>query len=443
MDQARKNAYEIIYDVLEKNAYTNIALNTVLKKSEFDLRERKLVSMLVYGTISYKYTIDRILEKFTKRSINSIDKRVRNILRLGTFQLVFCDSIPDYPACNESVSLAKLVTNKSASGFINAVLRNIARSDNRLELPDKEQKPVEFLSLKYSMSEEIIKKLMVAFNLEQTESFCEACLQKPDLFIRINNFKTQIDIVTDSLSSKGFNVKSVESDLLTLRIEGSAGLFDTDEFKEGLFYVMDESAVLPVMALNPKPGQNILDCCAGPGGKTCVISQMMLNSGYILAMDIHKHKIDLMDKTFKKLGIKNIECKVNDARIFDSNLENTADGVLLDVPCSGLGIIRRKPDIKWNYKANPELYQLQREILYNCSRYVKKGGVLVYSTCTVLPEENELHIKDFLATHKEFRLEKLNFENTVCTEHQEGTWINTYPHINGTDGFFVAKMVKE
>lgn len=442
MDSSRRTAYEIIYDVLENNAYVNIALNKGLKNRALEAGERRFTSMLVYGTVSYKLSLDHIIERFTGRRMNAIDKRIRNILRLGVFQLVFCDSVPAYSACNESVNLAKVLSNKKAVGFVNGVLRNISRSDNPLELPVRNNNPEKYLSLKYSMSEEIIRKISNVLGLEQTEAFCKACLERPDLFIGVNTIKTDPGALQESLQEQGFEVDVSDFDPYVLRLKSSSGLFDTKEFAKGAFFVMDESAVLPVKALNPKPGQTVLDCCAAPGGKTSVISRMMDNTGTVLAMDIHKHKIDLMEKTFKKEGLENIHCMVQDARILNEEFVGRADCVLLDVPCSGLGIIRRKPDIKWNYKEDSDLYRLQKQILDTCSNYVKKGGTLVYSTCTILPEENEDRIKEFLHENPDFKLEPFRFENGVMTDYGTGTFVHTYPHINGTDGFFTAKMVK-
>ncbi|HBN82823.1 MAG TPA: 16S rRNA (cytosine(967)-C(5))-methyltransferase RsmB [Clostridiales bacterium] len=442
MDSTRLVAYEIIYEVLENNAYINIALNKGLKSRNPDVSDRRLISMLVYGTVSYKLTLDHIIEKFSERSINAINKRIRNVLRLGVFQLVYSKFIPAYSACNESVQLAKKLSNKNVAGFVNAVLRNISRSGHPLELPDKNSHPVEYLSLKYSISEEIVRKIISVFGMEQAELFCSASLERPDLFISVNTNVTNVESLLVSLTKQGFEAEIIDSKEPVLKLKSGSGLFDTSEFEQGAFFVMDEGAVLPINALEPKPGSFILDCCAAPGGKTMVISQRMNGTGRILAMDVHPHKIDLMEKNFQRAGRNNIECVVQDARVLREDLVESADGVLLDVPCSGLGIIRRKPDIKWNYKSDPELIRLQKEILDNCCNYVKKGGTLVYSTCTVLPEENEDRIKTFLKEHQEFELAPYQFEPGMITPYENGTFVNTYPHIHGTDGFFTAKMVK-
>lgn len=442
MDSPRQTAYEIIYDVLENNAYVNIALNKVRRNRKADAAERRFVSMLVYGTVSYKLTLDRIIERFSKRSVNSIDKKIRNVLRLGVFQLVFSKFIPAYSACNETVDLAKRLSHPKVAGFVNGVMRSIARSEQPLVLPDKAKEPVEYLSLKYSMSEKIIRKLIPVFGLEETEQFCAACLERPDLYIRVNTLVTDPDTLLQSLIKQGFEAEKSAAEEAVLKLKSASGLFDTPEFNRGAFVVMDESASLPVKALDPKPGSVVFDCCAAPGGKTMALSEMMQDTGRILAMDIHKHKVDLMEETFRKAGRKNIECTVHDARVLIEDLKESADGVLLDVPCTGLGIIRRKPDIKWNYEDEPELLRLQKDILDTCCMYVKPGGALVYSTCTVLPEENEDRIKEFLKEHPNFELGEIRYEPGKITRYATGSFVNTYPHVHGTDGFFAAKLIR-
>lgn len=443
INKAREIALKALYKIEKEDAYSNIALNQVLKENKnIDERDVGLISELVYGTITWKLTLDEIIKKYSNIKLKKISVWILNILRMGIYQIIFLDKIPKSAAVNESVNLAKRYGHKSSSNFVNAILRKVSVNDYKELEEIKDDK--ERISKTTSMPMWIIEELLKQKDIKEVEEICKNSNLKPNTTIRMNKLKT--------------NKKELEEKLLKRKIEYLEGSLEDffvlkkvknieniDLFKEGFFTVQDEGAGLIVDVLDPREDEYILDACSSPGGKTTYIAEKMKNKGKIEAWDIHEHRVKLVQNAAKRLGINIIQAKTQDATEFNQDLVGKFDKILLDVPCLGLGVVKRKPDIKWKRKKEDieEITKIQKAILDNCSKYLKKNGELVYSTCSILKEENEDIIERFLKENLNFKICKeneKNYENIVIFGEKD-KYINIYPS-NENDGFFICKLRK-
>ena len=438
VNRAREIALKALYKIEKEEAYSNIALNQVLKENKnIDERDVGLISELVYGTITWKLTLDEIIKKYSNIKLKKISVWILNILRMGIYQIIFLDKIPKSAAVNESVNLAKRYGHKSSSNFVNAILRKVSVNDyNELEniKDDKER-----ISKTTSMPMWIIEELLKQKNIKEIEEICKNSNLRPNTVIRIN----KKDLEDRLQESKIDYLEGSLQDFLILK--KIKNIENIDLFKEGFFTVQDEGAGLIVEVLEPKEGECILDACSSPGGKTTYMAEKMKNNGKIEAWDIHEHRVNLVRNTAERLGINIIKAKIQDATKFNEDLVETFDKILLDVPCLGLGVIKRKPDIKWKRKKEDieEITKVQKAILDNCSKYLKKNGELVYSTCSILKEENEDIIEAFLRENKNFDYcneNEKNYENLVIFG-EKNKYINIYP-IKENDVFFICKLRK-
>lgn len=430
IDKKRELALKILYKIDKEQAYSNIVLNEEIKQNRKSLDEKDvgLISEIVYGVTTWRLTIDEIIKKYSKIKLKKISPWILNILRMGVYQIIFLDKIPKSAAVNESVNLAKRYGHKSSSNFVNAILRKIEKKDYEefFQLSDD----IEKISKTTSMPEWIIKELLKNNNLERVRQICENSNIKPKITIRINRLKINKKEFIKKLEEKNINYKETTyEDFLIL--EKIKNIENLDLFKNGFFTIQDISAGLTAKILDPKPGEMVLDTCSAPGGKTTYIAELMKNEGIIVAWDIYEHRTKLVEENANRLGINIIETKVKDASIYDQNLNEKFDKILLDVPCLGIGVIKRKPDIKWQRKVEDikEITNIQQDILEKCSKYLKKQGVLVYSTCSILKEENENVIYKFLEKNNDFEI----IENNI---------MNIIPD-NEKDGFFICKLRKK
>lgn len=405
-------ALRILLDVFENGKYSNLEIN----KSLSDLKneeEKALITTIVYGVIQNRIRIDHIIKTYTGKK--KIDSDILNILRIGVYQIVFTDKIPDYAIVNESLKLVQKCRKNSAKGFVNAVLRGIIRNDKKVEYGEED-----FLSIYYSCPKDICRMLIHDFGGDG-ENMIKHINDKPPFTARINTLKiseTEFEKISGEHTGNGvvyFNKgRNVSRDELYLK---------------GYYYPQDVNSMLPPLWLNPRPGDTVFDMCAAPGGKATHMAQLMQNRGTIYAFDIYEHKIKLIEKTAERLGVKIIKPIMADACEYNEEFLKKADKILADVPCSGFGIMRRKPEIKYTHTLEDslKLSKIQYKILENSAKYLKKGGTLVYSTCTVSKTENENNIKRFLKEHKEFHLER---QKQMFTSE------------NGGDGFYIAEMTK-
>ena len=426
IDKTREIALKILYKIDKENAYSNIALNEEIKENRKKIEEKDigLISEIVYGVTSWRLTIDEVIKKYSKIKIKKISPWILNILRMGIYQIIFLDKIPKSAAVNESVNLAKRYGHSSSSNFVNAILRKIEKNDYEEFFQIKDDK--ERISKTTSMPIWIIEELLKNNNIKEVEEICKNSNIKPKITIRINNLKTNKEEIAQKIKEKNIEYKETEyEDFLIL--EKVKNIENLDLFKNGFFTIQDISAGQTAKILNPQKGEYVLDACSAPGGKTTYMAEIMQNEGKIIAWDIYEHRTNLIEENAKRLGIKIIETKVRDASIYNENLKEKFDKILLDVPCLGIGVIKRKPDIKWQRKIEDveEITRIQKNILNNCSKYLKKGGELVYSTCSILKEENEDIIFKFIEENNNFKV-------------VENSMINILPE-NEKDGFFICK----
>lgn len=429
IDKARELALKTLYKIDKEQAYSNIALNDEIKQNRTKLNEKDigLISELVYGVTTWKLTIDEIIKKYSKIKLKKISPWIINILRMGTYQIIFLDKIPKSAAVNESVNLAKRYGHSSSSNFVNAILRKVEKND--YEELYKIENDVERISKTTSMPEWIVEELIGNYGKCKAEEICKNSNLKSKIAIRINTLKTTENELIKVLEEKKIIYNKTEYDNFLI-LEKVKNIENMQEFKEGYFTIQDISAGQTAKILNPQPGEYVLDACSAPGGKTTYMAELMRNNGKIDAWDIHEHRTKLVEKNAKRLGINIIDTKVKDATVYDENLNEKYDKILLDVPCLGIGVIKRKPDIKWQRKKEDveEITKIQKQILNNCSKYLKKGGNIVYSTCSILCAENEKIIQGFLEKNENFEI-------------VENTEICIFPDME-KDGFFICKMHK-
>jgi len=446
LDVARETALKIIYDINQNNAYSNISINKHLESGNLRELDRAFITDLVYGTVKWLIQIDYIIDKFSSVKLKKLSPWIINILRLGIYQLLHTDKIPVSAACNTSVDLAKRYGHQASSRFVNAVLRNVAKNIDSIPYPDKAN-VAEYFSIIYSHPKWMVEKWILLFGAQFTEALLKSNNEVPDFTIRINTLKTSRNELVEGLHKKGIKTQTGKYIKEAVVLVNPSSITRLEAFKNGLFQVQDESSMLASIVLDPKEGELIIDICSAPGGKASHIAQLMNNKGTIVARDIHPHKLKLIENTAARLGIDIIKTEMFDACQLDEKMLGKADKVLVDAPCSGLGIIRKKPDIKYSNTLNEldELISLQRKILYNAAQYLKVGGCLIYSTCTLHPEENLDNVLAFLSENNQFKLigfEELLPKNLNINSSREG-YIQIYPNINQTDGFFISKIIRE
>ncbi|MCL2096129.1 MAG: 16S rRNA (cytosine(967)-C(5))-methyltransferase RsmB [Oscillospiraceae bacterium] len=419
----REACLKSLVDYGKNQKYSNIELNSALNKYNFDDLNRSFFTKLFYGVIEKKLTLDFYIDALSHKK--NKDPRVLNILRMGLYQFIYMDKVPDGAACGESVNLAKKLKNQQAAGYINAILRNFLR--NREELEEKLNR-LNNLEIKYSCSSDIIKIWEESYGLETAEKILKSSVENCGMTLAANALKISAEDYFDKLNNNNIEVERTEISPHGIIIKDNIPVKKIYGFEEGLFFVQDEASQICALETGAKPGDLVFDCCAAPGGKSFFIAgNMMKNKGAIICLDIHGNKLGLINSSAKRLGIDIIETYEQDVSVkFNKFNINSADVVLCDVPCSGLGVISKKPEIK--YKSIGEISKLpkvQFEILSECSNYVKPGGTLVYSTCTLNKKENEEIIEKFLGTNKNF--ECINIKTF-------------FPFERKIDGFFLAKM---
>lgn len=435
---ARELAFKTLYDIERNKNYSNMSINKNFKNINISDQEKGLATELIYGIIENKYYLNYIIDKLSKIKSKKMSTYVKISLWLGIYQILFLDSIKEHAAVNESVSLIKKYDKKS-SGFVNAILRNVLR--NKETIMDIDKANIEdFLSIKYSYNPWIIQKWIKVFGEDFTRDLLESNSEKPNLYIRTNTVKISRDELIEKLKSQGVIGSKVNGIDEAIMVKNLKNIENNKLFKEGFFTVQDISSMLVGKVTNPKEGSLVLDMCSAPGGKTTHLATLMNNSGQVIARDVFEHKLKLINNTVKRLGLKNIEVENFDALKIDENSIDKFDYVVSDVPCSGMGIIKRKPEIKFKKEEElKELPSIQSEILSNASKYVKVGGCLIYSTCTIHDEENIDIVNEFLKNNENFELVPID-EVKIDLDNQDKGYIKIYPNIHGMDGFFISKL---
>lgn len=433
---ARKCALDILIDIEKNQAFSNIAINKHLKGKNIELIDQRFIRELVYGVLENKLYLDFIIGNFSK--LNKINIKVLNILRMGLYQIIYLDKVPEFAAVNESVNLAKKVDFRS-NKFVNGVLRNFLRNKEKIKIPKDDV--ISYLSIRYSHPKWMVKRWLKEYGKEFTERLLIENNKTPKLSIRTNTLKTTKEELVQKLLEE--NIEVYEDTFVEegIYVKNLGNIEKLKMYQDGLFQVQDESSMLVAHVLDPKPEELVMDVCSAPGGKTTHIAQLMKNKGKVLARDIYEHKLKLVRENALRLGITNIKTGVFDATKVDKTYVEKVDKVLVDAPCSGFGIIRRKPEIKYNktLKDINEISKLQLCILNNASAYVKKGGTLVYSTCTIEKDENLEVVEKFLSLNPNFKIEDINDCLPLKLRGEQKT-LQLYPNIHKTDGFFICKL---
>lgn len=430
IDFARNIALKSLYEINIKQAYSNIVLDKFINENREKLSNLDInfISELVYGVVTWKLTLEYIIQKYSKTKIKKMSDWVKNILYLGSYQIIFLDKVPKSAAVNESVNLCKKYNFKSV-GLVNAILRKIEKSDYK-EISNITNS-ITRISLKYSMPEWIVKKFCDEYGEEETANICQNLNLRPNISVRINRLKGKMDL----------GEKGILEDFRT--ITGTKNITKTKEYIEGNITIQDEAAGLSSFVLAPKEGEIVLDACSAPGGKTTYLAELMHNKGKIVAWDIYEERLKQVEQNAKRLGIDIIQTEVHDATKLKEEYVEKFDKILLDVPCLGLGVIRRKSDIKWNRQEEDikEISDIQFNILKTCSKYLKRNGTLVYSTCSMLKEENDAIIEKFI---KEENFETVNIEEQIPNEFSKITTKDMVQFLPSQkhDGFFITMLKK-
>ena len=434
----RNTAFKILLAVELDGAYSALAINNSVKENKLNRLDSSFLSALVYGVLERRLLLDYIIKQYSKIPLRKIEIKTKLILRLGLLQILFMDKVPDSAAVNESVNLAKKHGLMKSAGFINGILRGVVRAEEKYKLPDEGKDRAYYLSVKYSCPEDIVRLWLNAYGGELTEKTLSALSGRPQLCARVNTLRTTSDKLIDELKADGAEAEPsplVENSLL---LKNTGSIESLTAFKKGELYIQDLASQLCVKALGAEPRDIVADVCSAPGGKSFTAAQYMENKGKIFAFDIYEHKVGLIEKTAKRLGIDIIRASIRDAES-DKSFTELCDKVLCDVPCSGLGILSRKPEIRYKSDLlNPELHELQYRILLNSARLTAYGGTLVYSTCTLNPAENIRNVERFLAENPEFKPEPLSLGVESLID-EPSNCLTLFP-FGGTDGFFIAKL---
>ncbi|WP_394873080.1 16S rRNA (cytosine(967)-C(5))-methyltransferase RsmB [Clostridium butyricum] len=434
----RKLAVKILNRVLNEGAYSNIILSKELNEVELNDKDKALLTEIVYGVLRRKRTLDVIIANFIK-DIKLMDKNILNILRVAIYQMNFLDKIPTYAACNEAVEEAKEIS-ESDSKLVNGILRSFTKNPDDINVPGNK---IDEYAYKFSFEPWMIRLLIKQYGENVAKKIMSGLNTIPKVSIRVNELNSDYDEVYEKLEEMEYEISEGVICPEAINIKGGKSIENNPLFKEGKITVQDESAMLVAPLLDLKEGMTVVDLCSAPGGKTTHIAEILGNTGKVLAFDLHESKLGLIKENCERLGITNVTTFAQDATKLNAELVASTDRVLIDVPCSGLGIIRKKPEIKWNKKRNDlrEIIPVQREIMNNAWQYLKQGGVMIYSTCTLNKEENEENIEWFLNNHEDCEVKRIFVGKQDNLVYSREGLLTVMPNEN-MDGFFIAKLEK-
>jgi 16S rRNA (cytosine967-C5)-methyltransferase len=439
-DGVRGTAVRILNRVERTDAYLDKLVDVELKSGELSDVDKGLLNELVHGVLRWQNKLDWVLNGFSHGNFAKSEINLKNALRVALYQILFLERVPHPAAVNEAVEFVKRIRGEKPAGLVNAILRNIIRNLSGIRYPDPAEDEVQYLAVLYSHPHWVVKRWLRRFGFDEAKKLLAANNERPGLTLRVNRLKTDPGTLQGFLEGQGIEVTRSPRLENFMRVKGLARIGQMELFRSGHFTIQDESAGLACLLLGVEPGHRVLDLCAAPGGKTTNIAEGMGNRGEVVAVDRYESKLQLIHGSCERLGLTNVRLVAGEA----STLEvEPADRVLLDAPCTGLGVLAKKPDIKW--KRDPsdilKLTKIQRGMLENAARLLKPGGALVYSTCTTEPEENRDMVQGFLRDHPELRLDDARLHLPADCVTPEG-FVETYPHIHATDGSFAARMVK-
>ena len=448
MENTRELAVNMLLEIAEQNKYSHLVIRNVLDKYNYmDGRDKAFLKRITEGTLERKIEIDYVLNQFSKVSVSKMKPFIRNLLRVSVYQLLFMDSVPERAVCNEAVKLAGKRGFKNLQGFVNGVLRNIARKKEEISWPEEERNTAGYLSVKYSMPEWLVEKFLSERGALQTKKMLESFLEASPVTVRLKETLKEEDreVFLNEMKKSGVRFKKHPYLPYAFEILNAEGISALPGFEKGLFMVQDVSSMLVCEAAGIKKGDRVIDVCASPGGKALHAAEKLQGTGFVSARDLTEYKAEMIRDNIRRMNVKNVEAFVSDARQLREEDVETADVLLCDLPCSGLGIIGKKTDIKYHVSEEglKQLKELQREILSVVWQYVKKGGVLIYSTCTVNPDENEENVKWFTENYP-FQTENLSpFLPECLKEEGKKGMLQLLPGIHETDGFFLARLRRE
>ncbi len=437
---ARRLALDVLRDVHEHGAYAALALQEKLTRANLSPADRRLATSIVYATLEQQiqldFALDRLMEKPTE------DQVQRDILRLSACQILFHDRVPDSAAVNEGVNLARALGMEGMAGFLNGVLRNLARGKDEIPWPKREDGLREYLHIMGSMPLWLVDTLIAAHGETLAEQIIMHRGEEHSLVLRPNRMKQTDEAFEAAMTAKGWNWRHGLAPHAYLATGVSEVALDAD-YRAGLFSIQGQSSILAAEAMQVKPGMRVLDACAAPGGKACYMAETMQNTGRVYAWELHEKRALLLESAMRRLRLENLRISVRNAAEPKPDFEGMMDAVLLDAPCTGLGVLTEKPDLKYRLREAdiPAIAAVQKALLSNLCRFVKPGGTLVYSTCSILPEENEMQVRAFLEAHPEFSLLPLPDSYPQAIREQQGAaGLQLYAHRDGVEGFFIARM---
>ena len=441
----RSLAAEILFKVDTQKAYADILLDQALRCAEMDERDCALLTELTYGTLRWRGTIDARLRRHLRRPLTRVDGAIRNLLRLTAYQLLYLDRVPEYAAVNEAVELAKRHAGQRQAGFVNAVLRNLLR-DTRADATLVNDSSAASLVDRYSHPKWLVQRWVGEFGLDQAQALMRANNERARLTVRVNTLKCTRDELLERFLGAGIQATATSWSPAGISLAPAGAVEQLPGFGEGFFQVQGESSQLVAFLLSASPGERVLDACAAPGGKTSHIAELMEDNGDLVALDSSAAGVERVSQNVRRLGLKSLRVARGDAsEPLSHSISSPYDRILVDAPCTGLGTLRIHPEIKWHREENDirRLSGVQSKILRRVADYLKPGGILVYSTCTLTREENEQNIESFLAHHPEFELQDTARYLPPQAKHMtRGRFFQALPHRDNADGFFAARLRK-
>lgn len=444
----RNLVVDILLAVTRDGAFSHIAIRDVLDKYRYlPKQDRAFITRLSQGTIERMIELDAIINQFSKTKVKKMKPVIAAILRSGVYQLKYMDSVPDSAACNEAVKLTVKRGFGGLKGFVNGVMRTIARNMDQICYPDAEKEPVRYLSVKYSVPEWLVQRFTEQYGAEACERSLAAYLMPHPTSVQVDTDRSSVEAIIASLEQQGITVKRNEQVERALFLSGYEALDEIEEFENGLLYVQDTASMLAVELAAPKQGDHVIDVCAAPGGKALHVAEKLRGTGSVEARDLSLYKVGLITENIERSGLTNIHEVQKDATVCDADVKDAADLVIADLPCSGLGVLAKKTDLKYKAteQSTKELAGLQREILKNAASYVRPGGTLIYSTCTINPAENIENVHWFLKEFPEFVLDPIadRLCSTLQNSVEEAGCLQLLPGIHKSDGFFIARFGKK
>ena len=436
----RGTSVKILNRVERTDSYLDKLIDSELRSNEFNDFDKALLTEIVHGVLRWQSKLDWVLNGFFHGNFSKAEVTVRNTLRAALYQILFLDKVPDHAAVNEAVEFMKRVRGDKAAGLVNGVLRNIIRNKEGIHYPDVQNDAALYLSTMYSFPLWMVRRWMNRFGFYETEKLLEAQNQKPGLTLRVNTLKTSVEDFMKMFELHNISYERSEFLPTFVRTSNLANISQTEIFRRGFFTVQDESAGIAATLLDVQPGERVIDLCSAPGGKTTFFGETMKNQGTIIAVDKYQTRLSLVKTGCERLGITNVEYVAGDGAVFETAV---ADKIIVDAPCSGLGVLQKKPDIKIKRELRDimEITGSQDALLENAARLLRQGGALVYSTCTIEPEENFMLVKKFLERHSEFTIDHAVKYVNAKMVHPDG-YVDSYPHRHGIDGSFAVRMIK-